>query len=77
MVLSEPSLLVLRAVNLPPVAEVKVSLTVVTLGVLLPAFLLLVLESLLPEAWIGRVLRKRAPTEKKNTAEKKTKRAKT
>ena len=45
--------------------------------VLLPAFLLLVLESLLPEAWIGRVLRKRAPTEKKNTAEKKTKRAKT
>lgn len=39
--------------------------------VLLPAFLLLVLEALLPEAWIGRVLRR------KPVSEKKTRRAKT
>jgi Ca-activated chloride channel family protein len=33
--------------------------------VLLPAFLLLVLEALLPEAWIGRILRKKPQSEKK------------
>jgi Ca-activated chloride channel family protein len=33
--------------------------------VLLPAFLLLVLEALLPEAWIGRVLRRKPQSEKK------------
>lgn len=32
---------------------------------LLPAFLLLVLESLLPEAWIGRRRRRRAPEPKR------------
>jgi Ca-activated chloride channel family protein len=36
--------------------------------VLLPAFLLIVLEALLPEAWIGRMLRRREASAKKKTA---------
>ncbi|MFO0680837.1 MAG: VWA domain-containing protein [Sandaracinus sp.] len=35
---------------------------------LLPAFLLLVLEALLPDAWIGRMLRRRATKEEKRRA---------
>lgn len=34
--------------------------------VLLPAFLLIVLEALLPEAWIGRILRRRAEKKKRS-----------